>query len=131
MSKANVELVREMYDAFWRRRDSGVFTALVSPDIEWVSFFDVEPRRGPEEVGAFFSDWLTTWTDHEVDYEFFDAGDRVVVLCHLKGKGRGSGVEVESSIGQVWTLRDGKLVHQQMFRTPEEALEAAGLSAER
>jgi ketosteroid isomerase-like protein len=130
VSQANVELVREMYDAFWRRRDSRVFTALVAPDIEWVSFFDIEPRRGPEEVGAFFSDWLRTLKDHEIDYEFLDAGDRVVVLCHLKGKGRESGVEVESSIGQVWTVRDGKLVRQEMFRTPEEALEAVGLGAE-
>jgi ketosteroid isomerase-like protein len=130
MSEANVELVREVYEAFWRRRDSSAFLAAVSPDIEWVSFMEQQARRGPEEVGRFFSDWLTTWKDQEVDYDFVDAGDRVVVICHVKGKGRGSGVEVGTSIGQVWTVRDAKLVHQEMFRTPEEALRAAGLAAD-
>jgi hypothetical protein len=35
------------------------------------------------------------------------------------------------SVGQVWTVRDEKLVRMEMFRTPEEALQAAGLTPER
>jgi hypothetical protein len=30
---------------------------------------------------------------------------------------------------QVWTVRDGKQVRTQMYASPEEALEAAGLRA--
>jgi ketosteroid isomerase-like protein len=130
MSEQNVELVRELFDAFWRRRDAEASSALVSPDIEWVTFMETEPRRGRDEVAAFFSDWLSTWKDHEVDYEVIDAGDRVVVITHLKGKGRESGVEVETSIGQVWTVRDRELVRMEMYRTPEEALRAAGVSGQ-
>jgi ketosteroid isomerase-like protein len=129
VSEANVELVRETYDAFWRRRDPEASTAHLSPDIEWVTPLEAEPRRGPDEVAEFFSDWLSTFKDHEIEYEFRDAGNRVVVIIHLSGKGRESGVEVEMSAGQVWTVRDGALVRMEMFRTPEEALEAAGLGS--
>ena len=131
MSEANVELVRELYDAFWRRRDPEAAGALVSHDIEWVTPIEPEPRRGPDEVGAFFSDWLSIWKDHQIEYEFLDAGDRVVVLVRMHGKGRGSGVEVGMSVGQVWTVRDERLVRMEMFRAPEEALQAAGLTPDR
>jgi hypothetical protein len=33
------------------------------------------------------------------------------------------------SAGQVWAVRDGALVRMEMYRTPEEALEAAGLGS--
>jgi len=44
------------------------------------------------------------------------------------GRGKGSGVEVSEENFCVFTLREGKIVRQQMFRHRAEALEAAGLS---
>jgi hypothetical protein len=68
------------------------------------------------------------WEDYSIEIDaYVDAGDRVVVLAHDRGRGRGSGAEVDEPLGQVWTLRALRVVRVDMFRTHQEALEAAGL----
>ena len=59
--------------------------------------------------------------------EILDAGDRVVVLATLRGRGRGSGADVERRQGYVWTLRDGKVIRFQWFNDPDDATSAAGV----
>jgi hypothetical protein len=54
--------------------------------------------------------------------------DKVIARMHLWGRGRGSGIEIENDIWQIWTFRNGKVVHYCDFESREEALEAAGLS---
>jgi hypothetical protein len=39
-----------------------------------------------------------------------------------------TGLPVDMSFGQVFTLRHGRQVRMEMYASPEEALEAAGLS---
>jgi ketosteroid isomerase-like protein len=58
---------------------------------------------------------------------YADAGDDVVVQVREKGQGR-SGAAVERRLGNVYTLRDGKIVRVRLFGSWNEALEAAGLS---
>ena len=60
--------------------------------------------------------------------ELMDAGDSVVVRLHQWGHGKGTGAPVENRSWQLFTLRDGKIVHCRGFATKAEALEAAGLS---
>jgi hypothetical protein len=52
----------------------------------------------------------------------------VVVLSRERGRGTLSEVEVEREVGQVVTLRDGKMVRVRLYGSWSEALEAAGLS---
>jgi ketosteroid isomerase-like protein len=59
---------------------------------------------------------------------FIDVGDRVVVIATMRGRGAGSGVEVENRHGSMWTIRDGKAVRFEWFHEPAHALEAVGLS---
>ena len=59
-----------------------------------------------------------------VPREFVDAGDRVVVATLIRGRGRGSGVEVEARFYNVYTVRGGKVVRMDEFTTRTEALEA-------
>ena len=63
-----------------------------------------------------------------LDYDFIDAGDRVVAVLHVYAKGRHSGVDVERLDGAVWTLRGGKAVRLDYYGSREQALEAVGLS---
>jgi hypothetical protein len=51
------------------------------------------------------------------------------VAVRISGRGKRSGVEIEIDmpLWQVWTLRDGKAVRWRIFRSKQEALEAAGL----
>ena len=55
-------------------------------------------------------------------------GNSVVFAAHLRGRGKGSGVEVEMRNWQVCRVRDGKIVGYRMLTGKREALEAAGLS---
>ena len=48
-----------------------------------------------------------------------------------RGRGKSSGVEVEDTSANVWTIRDGKAVAYRLYRDQDEALEAAGLPAKR
>jgi ketosteroid isomerase-like protein len=125
MSRANVELVRRIYDA-WGRKEST--RALVSADLEYVNpSYAVEPgiRRGRKSLRLV----RDTYEDFEIDVEtILDAGDEtVVVLAQFSASGSASGVPVAGEHGYVWTVRDGLAVRFQWFNSHREALEAAGL----
>jgi hypothetical protein len=55
-----------------------------------------------------------------------DAGDRVVVLALLLGRGTGSGIEIELRAGYIWTWRGGMAVRLEAFKDHKTALEASG-----
>jgi ketosteroid isomerase-like protein len=56
------------------------------------------------------------------------AGDQVATVARVFGKGRLSGAPFESRIGQLFTLRNGRVVRLEVFDDPAEAFRAAGLS---
>jgi ketosteroid isomerase-like protein len=60
--------------------------------------------------------------------EMIDAGDRVIACHRMRGKGRESGVEIDTRLVQVVTVRGGKQVRIDDYWTRDEALEAVGLS---
>ena len=60
--------------------------------------------------------------------EYIDAGDRVVVVARLIGRGKKSGVEVSRDWAYVWTVRGGKALRMEGYATRDEALKAVGLA---
>jgi ketosteroid isomerase-like protein len=68
------------------------------------------------------------WQTNDIEAEdVLDAGgDRVVAVLRETGQGKGSGVALTNRWGVVMTVPSGKIVHTMVYRTPEEALEAAG-----
>jgi ketosteroid isomerase-like protein len=103
------------------------------PDVEWQTldeFPDAGTHHGREGLRAFFRTWFDTFTGFRVELEKCEAldEDRVIAMARVSGEGAGSGVEVASPpFFQLFELRDGLLIRARMFRTEEEALEAAGL----
>jgi ketosteroid isomerase-like protein len=74
------------------------------------------------EIDEAFEEW-----EFRPD-EVLDApGDKVVVLSHAWGRGRGTGLEVNMELNVVYTLGDGQIARLEGFRTRRDALEAAGL----
>ena len=60
--------------------------------------------------------------------ELIDAGgDTVVALERFGGRAKRSGVDTDQVIGDVFTIRDGKIVRVREYPSLEAALEAAGL----
>jgi uncharacterized protein len=130
VSQENVDIVQSIYRV-WQTDSTPVDSGLLDPEVEWVNPPEaVEPgtRRGIDAFAAAAESVSDTFEEARVDIEeFFDAGDQVVVVATLRGRGRGSGADVERRQGYVWTLRDGKAIRFQWFNSAEDALESAGL----
>ena len=129
MSQANVEIVRQAWEAFDRHDNESVLR-LYDPDVEiHVGFLGGEVYRGIEGVRDFFRDWLAAWNEYgSTVEEWIDAGDDVVAVIRIWGRGRASGVAVEECQSHVWTLRDGKLWKLRRYETKADALKAVGLA---
>src|SRR5829696_2740053 len=117
MSQENVEILRRGYDLMWREGKIEEALEMADPGIEWIT--PGSPlgriRYGRGAVARFFREWLEIFEAKEVRYEFTDAGDKVVVSSHFRGLARGSGIETEMGLGQVWTMRDGAAVRCEHF----------------
>jgi ketosteroid isomerase-like protein len=73
--------------------------------------------------------WASAFEELTVTFEeIIDAGDQVLVVAHHQGRGRKSGVTVDTRFYEVYTLREGKVSRVDEYTEREEALEAAGLS---
>ena len=128
MSQENVELVREIIAAV---PDWNAVSALLHPEAR----FD-QTRipgggvyEGREACGRFFERWFGTWDDIRMTPErFIEDGDRVLALMKIEGRGKGSGVEMETDTAVLYELRDGRVVRIQGYMDRAKALEAAGLS---
>lgn len=128
MSRANVEVVRQAWEAYARRDNEAAF-ALYHAEVELQSGIDGRVYRGLDGVREMFRDWLGVWNDYGTDVdEWVDAGDHVIAVVRSWGRGKHSTVPVELTEAHLWTLRNGKLWRLRIFPTKTEALEAVGLS---
>ena len=91
---------------------------------------EVRTYRGRDEFRSFLDGMFMFWArvNFEVLRIFWADESRAVVAVRNTLTGLGSGVEVSSDSGSLFEFRDGSIVRATMYRTEEEALEAAGLS---
>src|SRR4051794_3548972 len=98
MSQENVELVRGGFEAF-ARGDFGLFLEFTDPDIEIVQPLELPGPRtyhGHKGLLEAMQSWAGQWDDFRAEPErIIDAGDRVLVLVHLYGRGKASGATVD------------------------------------
>ncbi len=131
MSQENVELVRRAYDA-WDRRDFEALPELVHPDFEadlTVRVLNPDRYVGVEGLRRLVDELGETWEAMTLEpEEFIDAGDQVVVPVVARLSGRGSGLQMEDRIIQVWSIRNGKAERLRVFTDRAEALRSAGLA---
>ena len=87
------------------------------------------PSYGLDAIRDNIEHWKGAWEELEVTAEeFIDAGDRVLVTLHHRGRGRGSGIEVDARFYELDAVSAGKVVRVDEYAERSEALEAAGLS---
>jgi uncharacterized protein len=134
VARETVDRVLRGYELF----NSGDLDAAMDgfhPDIEWVGT-DVLPenetRRGHDEVRRFWESWREVFDDFRIEIEeIVDAGDQVIVMARVSGRGRDSGAEVVTpSFAHIWTLRDELVVRMEMLPTRADALRAVGLEGQ-
>jgi ketosteroid isomerase-like protein len=130
MSQENQKIIGDMYEAL-NRGDWEAALGHTSPEIEW----ETDPRhpqagiyRGQEAFRGFLEDIEAPFGATVIEPErFFSQGDQVVAFIKIRRRPTGSSAEVQIQIGELWKLRDGKIVRGQGFGEREKALEAAGL----
>ena len=131
MSQENVEIVRQVYEAF-NRGDWGAVYRDFHPDAEMTTpprGLDAGIFRGREEGQAYWEDFLRPYeavtTEPE---EFLESGDQLLVFIKTRARPTGSSAEVEFGTGHLWTIRDGTVASLRIYPEREKALKAAGLS---
>jgi ketosteroid isomerase-like protein len=89
---------------------------------------DVTVIHGRDAAERFWRQFMGSWefARWEID-DYLDTGDRVAVLGSFRGRGAGSGADVEATFAQLFTSRDGLLAHAKLLQTRADALAAAGL----
>jgi ketosteroid isomerase-like protein len=128
MSEDNVDIVRAFIDAY-NRRDFDAAVESFDPEIDWVlpERQSSDSCKGPDEVKLFWEGLDNTFEELRLDaQEFVDAGDRVATRLRYYGRGKGSGLQIETELyHQVATFRDGRMVRIEYIAGWSEALEAA------
>jgi ketosteroid isomerase-like protein len=134
MSQENIEALQRAAEAN-NRRDYDAFLEEFDPDVEWHGVIGVmfggeaTVGRGHEALLEYVRDLDEGFAVRDVQFsEFRDLGDRIVVLGHVRARGRESGIEFDSPYGGLAEFKNGKCIRYRDYFDHSEALEAAGLS---
>jgi ketosteroid isomerase-like protein len=125
---ANIALVRRLYDT---QLAPEVTSEIMSPDLVW----DITPGfpcsgiyHGWASVARdFFGRFMQDYESYTAEAEQFyaDGDGHVFVYGHYHAIPKG-GQEVQIRFSHLWTIRDGKLAHQQQVADTYILRRAAG-----
>jgi ketosteroid isomerase-like protein len=128
VSQENVGVVRSLY-AGWLRGEIGIDK--LDPEISMVeseTLPGAASAYGIEAVERYMRSFVNYWEQIRFEpQEYIDAGNQVVVVASLIGKGKKSGVEVTRTWAYVWTVRERKALRMVGYADRAEALKAVGL----
>jgi ketosteroid isomerase-like protein len=111
-----------------RDGDREVALAVCHPEIEFVSMLGITGRsyNGHSGIREYFDDIESAWAEWNVDVEQVAEGadGRVVIVMTMRARGKGSGIELAERTAHIWTVRDGRLLRNELHRNPDEAMRA-------
>lgn len=114
-AEENAQLVEKAYADFKRGNIPAILEALTE-DVDWFipGPTEVVPfagrRRGPRQVGEFFTALAESQTAREFEpREFIAQGDKVVVLGYQRWTVHSTGRTYEDNWAHVFTMRNGKV----------------------
>jgi ketosteroid isomerase-like protein len=131
----NIERLRQGLDAFGR----GAFDEAVEyldPEIEWhVAFrlpdlpYAKDVYRGPDEIMALFATFASVWDELTIELEeiLYADDERIVARARFRGRGEGSGAEVDRVVFYAYRMRKGMLAYSRAFDDEVSARRELGL----
>jgi ketosteroid isomerase-like protein len=131
MQRSNVDALRPVYEEWGRGNWTPRFEVYAS-DMEW-GWSEEFPglagvHRDPALRSSRLREWLSPWEDWRCQAEeFVTNGEFVVVLARYIGRGKESGVTVDTEGAHLWRMRDGRAIRLEVFSSRSRALAAAGL----
>jgi uncharacterized protein len=130
MSQESVEIVELALERLNEGHIDGLI-ALCDDDFELdmsARVINPETYRGHEGIRRFYREVSEVWKGFRWEpLRLLGAADKVVVLLHSHGRGKGSGLEMARDVAMVWTVREGRAVSMRFYTDQAQALEAAGL----
>jgi ketosteroid isomerase-like protein len=119
----NWEKLRALYDewAVGNFSRSDIF----DPDVELESFGMGErlTASGIDGLITSMAHWLSAW-DRPLTLEaeeLIGSGDRILALVRWRGRGKGSGIEMDAGGAHIWTFREGLIIRFEVYRDRDEA----------
>jgi ketosteroid isomerase-like protein len=111
--------------------DRDAALALCHPEIEFVSMLGIGGRSylGHDGIREYFQDIESAWAEWNVEVERVSEGvdGRVAIVMTMRARGKESGLELTQRTAHIWTLGDGRLLRNEHYREPEDALRELGL----
>ena len=133
MSQENIEVVRSIIDSI-NAGDLDRADEAIHEDFEADWSNSIGPHgggvyRGREQAREMFESFLEAWEELRWEpQEMIEVDEaRVVVVNRVRMRGRGSGVEVDATGAQLWTITGGKVRSLTIYQSKADALEAVGL----
>ena len=131
MSEENVELVRWVYEEGYARRkvDMPGVEDRIAPDYRFHtrSGFPGRTVYRLDEMTALWADLDTTFSDHRLVPQRYEALGRAHVLVTLEqtARLRGSDQRIDQTVYMLWRLADGRVSETWTFTDEAEARAAA------
>ena len=133
MAQDNVELVRRIIELFNRKDIARVLDAVADDfELDWSN--SIGPLKGVykgrEGALELWESFLDAWDEIRWDpQEIIEVDEaRVILVSHVRMRGGGSGVDVEATAAQLWTITEGKGRSVKLYQSKAEALAAAQLA---
>ena len=132
MGTAGEDAARRFADAV-TRCDREAAVGVCDRQIEFLSVLGISGKAyiGHEGIREYFDDIESAWAQWRVEVERISEGadGRVAIVMIMHARGMESGATLAERTAHIWTVRDGRLVRNQPYREPDEALRVLGLSA--
>jgi ketosteroid isomerase-like protein len=132
MAQARIDRLRAGLDAF--NRTGEIQAGMVAPEFEMRqadSIIDTAGVfHGPDGIRDSLRELRGSFEGLTFEgEEFLEApGGEVVVFIRVRGRGVGSGLDIDNRIAWVWTFRDDEAVRLVVYEDRADALEAVGLT---
>jgi ketosteroid isomerase-like protein len=123
----DVETVKGAYAAL-NAGDAPAALGILDENAEWHEHSELPEAgtyQGRAKIEAFLASFLDSWDEFIQEIEGVDeANDKVAVHLHMRGQGKGSGIDVETRYVHIWTMRDGRGVRVDAYYDPNQARQA-------
>lgn len=135
LEERNVQLLLDGLDAF-SRGDFDEALEAMHPDVEWHVAFRLpdlplpkEVYRGRDEIEMLWRQFRAAWDELTVRVEevLYVDEERVVARARFRGRGGGSGVEVDRVVFYAFRVRDELLAYCRAFDDEHSARADLGI----
>ncbi|MDD2686744.1 MAG: nuclear transport factor 2 family protein [Gallionella sp.] len=127
---AETGALKETYAAL-NRNDIEATVKIFDPQIAWIEPTDYAGTfHGLEAVKTHLAQARSTWAEGSCETEqFIAAGDKIVVIIHVRVRLKNETEWREGQHAAVYTFRNGKAIEMRIIDDTQQALEWAGVTA--